>query len=488
MQLSSTNSLRHTARMSSPAKPPPLQPLRVSREPSAPSSPSGGRSSSSRFYATSSSKPFARSAAKRESVMALGSIQHLQHMYAKRAVLAQRRVTPSVEEQVDEHDEDELAMPPTPARPPVAQQRPRDGTPSRMLKSQKELRDDVLQGMTRLCDAWRLTVPTKPASESDAGDVTRRLSSMSLEEPASVEPASVVLDLINVTTAAVRRAQAYVASFPSDQHTFLDAKSTDDRFASLRRDTLALLAALKEIETRYRIADDEPDVEDTSEVESPGLFASPVDMTEQGHLYRSDVTVDDVLRDFGSAPVQRWLETVDRDLLRRGDAWSRSQRDQTLHEEEEEELPSWMTPSAHPSPGHHLADLLRAFLPDLPPPPSPDDRSAFLMSLQDGFALCHAYNRALRDSTRPFAFIPHSSIHALPSDPSSSSVGSTYRKIANLTAWAAALRLRYGLNSKGQAFDARAVAKCEGAGWQDSLERLACAWAAAVAGEKNSET
>ena len=36
-------------------------------------------------------KPFSRSAAKRESVMALGSIEHLQHYFAKTGIAANKK-------------------------------------------------------------------------------------------------------------------------------------------------------------------------------------------------------------------------------------------------------------------------------------------------------------------------------------------------------------------------------------------------------------
>lgn len=41
-------------------------------------------------------KPFSRSAAKRESVMALGSIEHLQHYFTKTGLVAERECVHSV--------------------------------------------------------------------------------------------------------------------------------------------------------------------------------------------------------------------------------------------------------------------------------------------------------------------------------------------------------------------------------------------------------
>lgn len=41
-------------------------------------------------------KPFSRSAAKRESVMALGSIEHLQHYFTKTGIAAEKKYVPSL--------------------------------------------------------------------------------------------------------------------------------------------------------------------------------------------------------------------------------------------------------------------------------------------------------------------------------------------------------------------------------------------------------
>lgn len=41
-------------------------------------------------------KPFSRSAAKRESVMALGSIEYLQHYFTKTGIAAESRCVPSL--------------------------------------------------------------------------------------------------------------------------------------------------------------------------------------------------------------------------------------------------------------------------------------------------------------------------------------------------------------------------------------------------------
>jgi hypothetical protein len=67
-------------------------------EPEAASSPTGLKKSrrQTAFYPNVNStnkpqKPFSRSAAKRESVMALGSIEHLQHYFTKTGIEAKKK-------------------------------------------------------------------------------------------------------------------------------------------------------------------------------------------------------------------------------------------------------------------------------------------------------------------------------------------------------------------------------------------------------------
>ncbi|KAH8926446.1 hypothetical protein BT69DRAFT_1278763, partial [Atractiella rhizophila] len=58
--------------------------------PTAPTRPTS--SAANRYYASNSAKPFSKSAAKRSSVMALGSIAHLQHFYVKNGLANPERV------------------------------------------------------------------------------------------------------------------------------------------------------------------------------------------------------------------------------------------------------------------------------------------------------------------------------------------------------------------------------------------------------------
>jgi hypothetical protein len=93
-----SNPLRffHMASGSNPSTPPPLTPQSTGdHEASRSSSTTPYKKPQAAFYPHVNStnkpeKPFSRSAAKRESVMALGSIEHLQHYFTKTGIAAKK--------------------------------------------------------------------------------------------------------------------------------------------------------------------------------------------------------------------------------------------------------------------------------------------------------------------------------------------------------------------------------------------------------------
>ncbi|EGG03898.1 uncharacterized protein MELLADRAFT_117173 [Melampsora larici-populina 98AG31] len=138
-------------------------------------------------------------------------------------------------------------------------------------------------------------------------------------------------------------------------------------------------------------------------------------------------------------------------------------------------------------------ECLRFFLPfdHLSHLKSPiESRTDFLKCLSDGMLVCIAYNIALRQSHRPWGFIPSQSIHNVieleqrnlsiitshsnqnqnhsssSSDPNER-IGLTYRRMDNLRVWAAALKLRYLIKSQG--FEPKVVSRGED-GWEKMLE------------------
>jgi hypothetical protein len=144
-------------------------------------------------------------------------------------------------------------------------------------------------------------------------------------------------------------------------------------------------------------------------------------------------------------------------------------------------------------------------------------RARFLEALSDGQLLCIAYNAALRASTRPWGFVPDSSIHdvlahaadttadeknrrsssssafdggsgggggAAAAQSATTKIGTTYRRFENLRTWAAANKLRYSLNFVR--LDAKRVARSEN-GWMEMLEGAVVRWAEKVVEEKRVE-
>ncbi|GAA6034411.1 hypothetical protein JCM8097_002712 [Rhodosporidiobolus ruineniae] len=242
-----------------------------------------------RPYATHSSRAFSRSAEKRQSVMALPSIQHLQHNFARLALdnskprsVAEMVGGPlSVEERKEarrksallrrasaqhagelveelEEAEDEGAagdlLGPAPEKPEVDTRFPwekDEGLSGPAVRSEQELRADVLQGLEAVCERWGLIAhlsltslsrsptpssrrlsrssysgtsspdPSRSASPalflSASSSAQRPTSPFSDTSAATTEDKDVpfVLDLLTTTTSAIRAVQAYVVALPS---------------------------------------------------------------------------------------------------------------------------------------------------------------------------------------------------------------------------------------------------------------------------------
>ncbi|KAM0749123.1 hypothetical protein T439DRAFT_327618 [Meredithblackwellia eburnea MCA 4105] len=189
-------------------------------------------------YASNSSQPFSRSAAKRQSVMALGSIAHLQHQYIKLGLGAlgpttgaTKKIRPtglagaaSLTEEPEElgegHENDDNAatplnkgvrpaklnlgriqglkeeetfeLPPSPAKPQVDRRMPWEieGETGRSVKGEKELRKEVLRGLEGVCEKWGLitsfNAPTHPSRRSSQ----RLSSSATFADRETPDPAS----------------------------------------------------------------------------------------------------------------------------------------------------------------------------------------------------------------------------------------------------------------------------------------------------------
>src|SRR5258708_12791117 len=89
---------------------PSLTPQSTGTQDSSPTAPSRKSRPQAAFYpnvnaANKEQKPFSRSSAKRESVMALGSIEHLQHYFTKTGLIAKNEyVTVSLSLLIEQHN------------------------------------------------------------------------------------------------------------------------------------------------------------------------------------------------------------------------------------------------------------------------------------------------------------------------------------------------------------------------------------------------
>lgn len=220
-------------------------------------------------------KPFSRSAAKRDSVMALGSIEHLQHYFTKTGIAAKQnplskqhqglvpaiggmdhvRASPSISTP--------LVLPPTTEVPIIAfpafspQIKTYDTDPESLLPG-------VIDDLTAVASAW------------DLDDGMAAKNSQGLLEPTSNKPTGASLDVLGVlkiTTRAIRSIRNYLVSLPDESagtiranfrpHNLGPGKPQPNAVASsstqpdpltlIRRSAVEVLTVLREMEENCRL-------------------------------------------------------------------------------------------------------------------------------------------------------------------------------------------------------------------------------------------
>lgn len=167
-------------------------------------------------------QPFSRSAAKRESVMALGSIQHLQHLYAKNGLASKARLgsvhsevlmpnNPRRPSNVRGASDLVLALGPSAAEegmlepPPRVQLPPSPDPPILESSSWNKPQSPFVAPQT---DPELL----KPAVERDISHIKKLWDLESKESHPSVD----ILELLKSTTSAIRSVQQYAMALPFD--------------------------------------------------------------------------------------------------------------------------------------------------------------------------------------------------------------------------------------------------------------------------------
>ncbi|KAI6030246.1 hypothetical protein EDC04DRAFT_2880490 [Pisolithus marmoratus] len=221
------------------------------------------------FYPNSNSsnkpvKPFSRSAAKRQSVMALGSIEHLQHYFTKTGLAA--KTTPSnklqgqfvpaigglslkIDTPSSSDTVQDFELPPSPVIP---ESRPQAFPP--FVKTYQTDPDAFLPGviddLVATTHVWEL-------------------------DPSSASPPNSHIDVLNAlktTTRAIRSVRNYVIALPDESAGSLRNQyrnkitagdpvrrnksrqsTTPDPLSMIRKSALEVLAALRELEERSRV-------------------------------------------------------------------------------------------------------------------------------------------------------------------------------------------------------------------------------------------
>ncbi|KAJ7641514.1 hypothetical protein FB45DRAFT_900390 [Roridomyces roridus] len=284
-------------------------------------------------------KPFSRSAAKRESVMALGSIEHLQHYFTKTGIEAKKNnltkphhglvpVFGGLSISTNVSTTNIMDLPPSPAIPhPQAPAFPPYVKTFEM--DPESLLPSVIDDLSDVSFAWRIDQPVAPPQPS----ATDRLGVAGLGPPDSVD----VLKVLKTTTRAVRSVRNYLLSLPdesagtirahfrsrqtgsslrpstlSSSNSFGDlraAASKDkdahaaksaappDPLALIRKSALEVLTVLRELEERCRLplSDDAYDAQSDggrhSRVASPSSNSEELPSEEGDHLHEGDTSV-----------------------------------------------------------------------------------------------------------------------------------------------------------------------------------------------------
>ncbi|KAF8519303.1 hypothetical protein JB92DRAFT_2786835 [Gautieria morchelliformis] len=161
-------------------------------------------------------KPFSRSAAKRESVMALGSIEHLQHYFTKTGLVARKNplkpnsnLVPAIGPgliQADTFQDSNIILPPSPMAPPPF--RPTLPPFVKTYQTDPELlKPGVIEDLEAVEHAWSLgQINSKPRDPELLGGDPRSFTSGDFD----------VLSVLKTTTRTIRSVRNYLVSLPDD--------------------------------------------------------------------------------------------------------------------------------------------------------------------------------------------------------------------------------------------------------------------------------
>ncbi|KAI0248527.1 hypothetical protein BJV78DRAFT_1235181 [Lactifluus subvellereus] len=290
---------------------PSLTPQSTGTQDSSPSAPSRKSRPQAAFYpnvnaANKEQKPFSRSAAKRGSVMALGSIEHLQHYFTKTGLITKKEsnarrkgLVPAIGS-LNAHTKGnpslsslpELDLPPSPVLPtqPLPPFTPYVKT---FEVDPENLRPGVTHDLTVVEDVWRLR------ADDDAQYPDPGLLSVHAHTASSGFD---VLRALKVTTHAIRSVRNYLLSLPDEdggtthprqcfRPTSLStsepqkrrvSSGTDrtDPLARIRRAALDALTVLRELEENARVPLSDDAYDAGSDHSSQSRVMSPAELSD----------------------------------------------------------------------------------------------------------------------------------------------------------------------------------------------------------------
>ncbi|KAH8105231.1 hypothetical protein BXZ70DRAFT_887010 [Cristinia sonorae] len=231
-------------------------------------------------------KPFSRSAAKRESVMALGSIEHLQHYFTKSGIIAEsdplkkphNGMVPAIgslatlPKRPQASDLPEIQLPPSPVIPEIVQ--PTFSPFVRAFEVDPEnLRPGAIDDLGAVESIWSLNTPDASSLLSVNESKRQTLGSKHTD----------ILELLKTTTRALRSVRNYLMSLPDDSITPMQREyrvqalssaplpkrhvsqpnSAMDPLSRIRRSALEVLIVLRALEesSRLPLSDDAYDAQ-----------------------------------------------------------------------------------------------------------------------------------------------------------------------------------------------------------------------------------
>ncbi|KAG1764427.1 hypothetical protein EDD22DRAFT_776007 [Suillus occidentalis] len=272
-------------------------------------------------------KPFSRSAAKRQSVMTLGSIEHLQHYFTKTGIVAKPNPSKKFSAQLvpalggisaaksakaSLGSLLEFELPPSPTIPQI--QQPAFPPFVKTYETDPEVfLPGVVEDLMAVADAWGLSSSKNDSPRRDPELLSPHASNI-LRDHLDI------LNLLKITTRAIRSVRNYVITLPDDSAGTLRSqyrnkvaaspphpkrstshqKAQADPLSLIRKSALEVLAVLRELEERSRVplSDEAYDVQsDHGSVPdhggaSPSRVASPAALSDASHDHDRDLPID----------------------------------------------------------------------------------------------------------------------------------------------------------------------------------------------------